>query len=113
MSDSLPALRSIRSVISVIHYLNHPKVHPPLINAVNEVRTEIGLADQEWISQGNYNPRGQDWWDQWIRDHLLNIGSRSRDWVSNWVTRIRNIWAVRTGQDALYIIRSRCYGQAQ
>ncbi|KAI2789668.1 hypothetical protein POX_d05163 [Penicillium oxalicum] len=105
-NDYLPALRNIRSVITVIHYLNHPKVHPHLINTANEVRTELGLADQEWISQGNHNPRGQDWWDQWIRELFRRIGAESRNWVSNWVTRMRNIWAVRTGDDAVFVLEA-------
>lgn len=63
LDNYLPALQNIRSVITVIHYLNHSRVYPHLISSANEVRTEIGLADQEWISQGNHNPRGQAWWD--------------------------------------------------
>lgn len=45
--DYLPALQNIRSVITVIHYLNDRRVHPHLIRSANEVRTELGIADHE------------------------------------------------------------------
>lgn len=39
-----------------------------MVHAADLVRAELGLADQEWIAQAGYDPRGQDWWDQWFRD---------------------------------------------
>ncbi|KAJ5109934.1 hypothetical protein N7532_002579 [Penicillium argentinense] len=59
--DYKPALQSIRSIISVIHYLNDRRVHPRMVHAANLVRSELALADQEWMSVAGYNPRGQDW----------------------------------------------------
>ncbi|KAJ5240268.1 hypothetical protein N7468_004887 [Penicillium chermesinum] len=97
------ALQRIRSVISVFHYLNDRRVHSRMVHAANLVRSELALADQEWMSMAGYNPRGQDWWDQWFREQMRFIGQEARNWVNHWISEMRKFWAVRTGRDATYV----------
>jgi hypothetical protein len=52
------------------------------------------------VEVAGYNPRGQDWWDQWFRDRMRFIGQEARDWVNHWISEMRKFWAVRTGNDA-------------
>ena len=102
--DPKPALRNIRSVISAFHYLNDRRVHSRMVHTANLVRGELALSDQQWMTTEGYNPRGQDWWDQWFRDRMRFIGQEARDWVEDWVTKMRNLWAVRTGSEVDYVL---------
>ncbi|KAF7115479.1 hypothetical protein CNMCM5793_002437 [Aspergillus hiratsukae] len=47
------ALNSLRSAIAVIHYLNHPVINSHLASSLNEVRRELGRADNRWMELGN------------------------------------------------------------
>ncbi|KAJ5117411.1 hypothetical protein N7448_011043 [Penicillium atrosanguineum] len=75
-----------------------------MVHAANLVRAELAISDQEWMSTAGYNPRGQDWWDQWFRDRMRFIGQQARDWVEKWVNEMQKRWAVRTGTDAAYVL---------
>ncbi|KAJ9484813.1 hypothetical protein VN97_g8558 [Penicillium thymicola] len=101
--DYQPALQSIRSIISVILYLNDRLVYSQMVHAANSVRSELALADQEWMSVAGYNPRGQNWWDQWFRDRMRFIVQEARVWVNHWISEMRKFRAVRTRYDAAYV----------
>jgi chitinase len=47
------ALQSIRSVITIINYLNDPRVRPYMVDTLNEIRREWGLVDQQWVADRN------------------------------------------------------------
>lgn len=66
--DYQPALQSTRSIISVIHCLNDRRVHSRMVYAANLVRSELALADQEWMDvSGGLEPT-----------QLISIPERSR-----------------------------------
>ncbi|CAG8905445.1 unnamed protein product [Penicillium egyptiacum] len=102
--DPTVALQNIRSVITVMSYLNDPRARPHMISTANEVRTEFGLSDQQWISNGNDPAYAQDWWDQWFRNRLQYIGTSNRNWAIGQIADMRRIWAVRTGQDVTPVL---------
>ncbi|KAL2695054.1 hypothetical protein AAEP93_004177 [Penicillium crustosum] len=93
------ALQSIRSVITVMNYLNDPRVRPRMVATSNEIRREWGLVDQQWTADGNDAVYAQDWWDQWFRDRLQHIGTTNTNWALSSIADMRRLWAVRTGSN--------------
>lgn len=93
------ALQSIRSVITVMNYLNDPRVRPHMVDTSNEIRREWGLVDQQWVADGNEAVYVQDWWDQWFQDRLRHIGTTNTNWALSHIADMRRLWAVRTGSN--------------
>ncbi|KAJ5189079.1 hypothetical protein N7491_005402 [Penicillium cf. griseofulvum] len=58
--DPATVLQNIRSVITFMNYLNDPRVRPHMVSTAHEVRTEFGLSDRQWISDGNTPANAQD-----------------------------------------------------
>lgn len=93
------ALRSIRSVITIMNYLNDDRVRPHMTETSNEVRREFGLVDQQWVADGNEAVYVQSWWDQWFRNRLQHIGTTNTNWATSQIADMRRLWAVRTGSN--------------
>ncbi|CAI7610929.1 unnamed protein product [Penicillium bialowiezense] len=93
------ALRSIRSVITVMNYLNDPRVRPHMVQTSNEIRREWGLVDQQWVADGNEAVYAQDWWDHWFQNRLQHIGTTNTNWALDSIADMRRLWAVRTGSN--------------
>lgn len=70
-----------------------------MVGTSNEVRRELGLADQQWIANGNDAVYAQDWWDQWFRNRLQYIGTENTNWALGSIADMRRLWAVRTGSN--------------
>ncbi|KAJ5590784.1 CAZyme family GH18 [Penicillium hetheringtonii] len=87
-----PALKAIRSVITVITYLNDDEVKSRLARSSNEVRTEFGLLDTAWEDGGNQAVNIQDYWDEWIRDLLKLRSNEASVWVTKWTKKMHDYW---------------------
>jgi UDP-N-acetylmuramyl pentapeptide synthase len=56
------ALNSMQAAIAVIHYLNHPIINSHMASSLNEVHSELGLANNRWADLSNRREYAQEWW---------------------------------------------------
>lgn len=97
------ALNSMRAAVAVIHYLNHPVINSHMASSLNEVRSELGLANNRWADLGNRREYAQEWWSIWVRDHFNQVGLHTHSWVDRWATAMDRYWATRTGLTAVQV----------
>ncbi|EOD44207.1 putative class v protein [Neofusicoccum parvum UCRNP2] len=97
-------LNRIRMAIAVIHYMNDARVHRYMVAVLHDIREELIRAQDHHFQQTGQRVRVVAAWDEYIRDHLRHIASRTRTWVQTWARNVRNRWATRTDANAEHIV---------
>ncbi|KAL4966223.1 uncharacterized protein BDV14DRAFT_199024 [Aspergillus stella-maris] len=104
--DYVTALNGVRRALAVIAYLNHPHVNGIMSSSFNEVRREIGLANDAWMALGHSDEHAQRVWSYWVRNHLTTMGVYTHNWVGRWGREIDLTWGARTGTLAHQVLEA-------
>lgn len=84
--------------------MNDARVHRYMVAVLHDIREELIRAQDHHFQQTGQHVRVVAAWDEYIRDHLRHIASRTRTWVQTWARNVRNRWATRTDANAEHIV---------
>lgn len=104
--DYAGAINHLREALAIINYLNNPAINGHMATALNEVRRELGRANDAWMAMGNPDEHAQRVWSYWVRDHLTTVGVRTQHWVGRWAREIDLHWGARSGTLAAQVLEA-------
>ncbi|KAI7511872.1 glycoside hydrolase [Hortaea werneckii] len=89
------ARKNTRHVINVFAYLNVPDVHSKMVKVLNDMRAEIVLAEQTWVTDSDPSHTSTGivkHWDVWLENHFATMVNEGKAFVLDNVGELNAFW---------------------